>query len=47
MTETTPLLRVEKVRKEYDRSGAPGRFSRGKKERFVAVDNVSIALSRG
>ena len=41
------LLRVEMARKEYDRAGPAGRLRRGKKERFVAVDDVSITLARG
>ena len=46
MTDT-PILRVDSARKEYDRAGAPGRFRRGERERFVAVDDVSITLARG
>jgi len=46
MTDT-PILRVDSARKEYDRAGSPGRFRRGERERFVAVDDVSITLARG
>jgi ABC-type glutathione transport system ATPase component len=42
-----PLLQVDAVRKEYDRSGSVGRFRRAPKERFVAVDDVSLTISAG
>jgi ABC-type glutathione transport system ATPase component len=42
-----PIVRVTGVSKEYQRRGAAGRFGRGRKEAFVAVDDVSIEVRAG
>jgi ABC-type glutathione transport system ATPase component len=42
-----PVLRATGLRKEYHRRAAAGRLGRGRKEAFVAVDDVSIEVHAG
>ncbi len=45
MNEQAPLLRVERLRKEFSRQA--GLIDRGKRDVFVAVDDVSFDVARG